>query len=401
MLLHDDRPEHVGNAHARRRRRSPTWKAVLALLVLLVVLVAPTASYLRALVAPGEADWQVRTVEWVRDHGGGPVVDMVENWWYAHNQPTGSIPAAGTVPTDDAALPPVASAAPAVAVPTTAVLPPLPLLPGVAPLRNEATWVPNARTVGGSAALYTAYFRPDPAYPSQIVGVAWMNQDLVSTHLVAGTAEPVPGNSPDRAQVPVDLRDALVAVFNSGWKMRDCRGGYYADGKSVVALQNGAASLVIDTAGRVTIGRWGRDVHMSPRVAAVRQNLHLIIDGGRPASGLADNADGTWGSTKNQFQYTWRSGLGTDRNGNLVYVAGDQLSLAELADAMVAAGVQRGMELDIHPKTVTFTTFHPAAGQPFGLAATKLLPAMVQPVTRYLDPDHRDFLAVTVRPPGG
>jgi hypothetical protein len=139
---------------------------------------------------------------------------------------------------------------------------------------------------------------------------------------------------------------------------------------------------------------------MGPQVVAVRQNLDLIIDEGRPASGLADNADGAWGSPKNQFQYTWRSGLGTDRNGNLVYVAGDQLSLAELADAMVAAGVRRGMELDIHPKTVTFTTFAPAAGQPFGLAATKLLPAMVQPATRYLVPDHRDFVAVTVRAPG-
>jgi len=50
-------------------------KAVLLLLAMLVVLVVPTASYVRALVAPGEADWQVRTVAWVRDHGGGPVVD--------------------------------------------------------------------------------------------------------------------------------------------------------------------------------------------------------------------------------------------------------------------------------------------------------------------------------------
>ena len=33
-----------------------------------------------------------------------------------------------------------------------------------------------------------------------------MYQDLVSTRLVAGTAEPVPGKSPDRAQVPVNLR---------------------------------------------------------------------------------------------------------------------------------------------------------------------------------------------------
>src|SRR3954452_19867532 len=129
MLLHDDRPEHVGNSHSRRRRRSPTWKAVLALLVLLVVLVAPTASYVRALVAPGEADWQVRTVEWIRDHGGGPVVDMVENWWYAHNQPTGLPPAGGTVPPDDPGVPPVAppAAVPAAAVPTTAAPPPLPL----------------------------------------------------------------------------------------------------------------------------------------------------------------------------------------------------------------------------------------------------------------------------------
>jgi hypothetical protein len=181
--------------------------------------------------------------------------------------------------------------------------------------------------------------------------------------------------------------------------MRDSRGGFYADGTTAVPLQDGAASLVVDTSGRVTIGQWGRDVAMGPQVAAVRQNLDLIIDEGRPASGLPDNADGAWGSPKNQFQYTWRSGLGTDRNGNLVYVAGDQLSLAELADAMVAAGVQRGMELDIHPKTVTFTTFAPAAGQPFGLAATKLLPAMVQPATRYLVPDHRDFVAVTVRAP--
>lgn len=371
------------------------------MLVLLVVLVVPTASYVRALVAPGEADWQVRTVEWVRDHGGGPVVDTVENWWYAHNRPTGVAPAAGTVPTDDAAVPSVAPATAAAAAPATAVPPPLPLLPGAAPLRNEAAWSPNPQRVGGTPPLYTGWFRPDPAYPSQIVGVAWMNQDLVSTRLVAGTAEPVPGNSPDRAQVPVNLRDALVAVFNSGWKMRDSRGGYYADGKAAVPLQDGAASLVVDTSGRVTIGQWGRDVTMSPKVAAVRQNLDLIIDEGRPVPGLADNADGAWGSPKNQFQYTWRSGLGTDRDGNLVYVAGDQLSLAELADAMVAAGVRRGMELDIHPKTVTFTTFRPEAERPFGLAATKLLPAMVQPATRYLDPDHRDFLAVTLRGPGG
>ena len=132
-------------------------------------------------------------------------------------------------------------------------------------------------------------------------------------------------------------------------------------------------------------------------VAAVRQNLDLIIDGGRPVGGLATNPTGAWGNPKNQFQYTWRSGLGTDRTGNLIYVAGDQLTLSTLAGAMTAAGVQRGMELDIHPKTVTFNVVHPTGGAAPGLDATKLLPAMASPATRYLVPDHRDFLAVTLR----
>jgi hypothetical protein len=211
----------------------------------MVVLSVPAASYIEALTAPGSADWQTTTAEWVRDHGGGALVDAAEN---------------------------------------------------------------------------------------------------------AGTAEPVPGTAPADAQVPQDLRSRLVAVFNSGWLMKDSRGGFYNGGKSVVPLHDGAASLVIDTAGRVTIGRWGRNVRLGPDVAAVRQNLQMIVENGRPVNGLAENATGAWGTPHNQFQFTWRSGVGTDRSGNLIYVAGDQLTLAGLAGAMAAAGVQHGMELDIHPR---------------------------------------------------
>jgi phosphodiester glycosidase len=386
MLLQEQPPEPTHHARQRRKRHLGLW---IALLVLLAALTVPAASYLQAMVSPGEADWQVRTVEWIRDHGGGPVVDAAENWWYSRNRPSGAAPAPGTLP-----LP---AAGPAPVTPQGPRPPSLPLLPGVAPLPGEATWVPSSQTVGAAPALHTGYFRPDPAYPSVIVGVAWMNQEAVSTRLVSGTTDPPPGVSAEHARVPVGLRDALVAAFNSGWKMRDSNGGFFADGRTAVPLQDGAASLVIDTGGRVTVGQWGRDLRMSRQVAAVRQNLDLVVDNGRPVAGLADNADGAWGSPKNQFQYTWRSGLGTDRSGNLIYLVGDQLNLAGLAAAMAAAGVQRGMELDIHPKEVAFNAFRPAAGQPFGLTGTKLLPAMVQPTTRYLVPDQRDFLAVTLR----
>jgi hypothetical protein len=45
---------------------------------------------------------------------------------------------------------------------------------------------------------------------------------------------------------------------------------------------------------------------------------------------------------------------------------------------------------------VTFNIITPSTPGT-GLHATKLLPAMVKPADRYLSPDHRDFLAVTLR----
>jgi len=391
MLLQEPGPIRPSRPHRAGRRRRLVWRAVAVVTVLLIGTVG--LSYGQALAAPGYATWQVRTVDWVRDHGGGGLVNLAENWWYAHNIPTGTAPAASSLPTAEAVAPAAAPTA------TTARPPVLPLPPGASPLAGEARWMPSPQLVGGSPVMYTGYFRPDTRFPSQIVGAAWLDQSLTSTHLLAGTREPGGTTGPGNAQVPTALRPTLVAAFNSGWKMKDITGGYYADGHTAVPLQDGAASLVIDTSGAVTVGQWGRDVTMSPQVAAVRQNLRLIIDGGAPVAGLTDNASGAWGSTKNQFQYTWRSGVGTDRAGNLIYVGGDQLTLAGLAHAMVAAGVRRGMELDIHPGMVTFNTFHPAPGGPFRLAAAKLLPDMPQPATRYLTPDQRDFFAVTLRSP--
>ncbi len=391
MLLQDLGPVWPPRRHRASRRHRVGLRVTALLAALLIGTVG--LSYGRAMAATGYATWQVRTVEWVRDNGGGGLVNLVENWWYAHNTPTGTAPAAGSLPTVGVVAP--------VATPTAAAArpPSLPLLPGRSAPAGEAQWVPSPQRVRGSPVLYSGYFRPNPTFPSQIVGVAWLDQSLTDTHLIAGTSEPGGNTGPGNAQVPPTLRPTLVAAFNSGWKMKDINGGYYAAGHTVKALRDGAASLVIDTAGKVTIGQWGRDITMSPRVAAVRQNLDLIIDGGAPVAGLADNSSGAWGNAKNQFQYTWRSGVGTDRAGNLVYVGGDKLTLAGLAQAMVKAGMQRGMELDIHPGMVTFNIFHPAPGTLFGLAAAKLLPDMPQPATRYLNPDQRDFLAVTLRNP--
>jgi hypothetical protein len=218
----------------------------------------------------------------------------------------------------------------------------------------------------------------------------------VAARLVAGTREPDQQRWPEGGQVPVAERGRLVATFNSGFKMAGADGGYLADGRTARPLRDGAASLVIDRSGRVTVDAWGRDRRMGPEVAAVRQNLDLIVDNGATVPGLAANSADRWGSARNQLQYTWRSALGVDAAGHLYYVAGDGLTLATVGRALVDTGAVRGMELDIHPAEVhLFTYLHPTGAlEP---VPTALMSAMHGPRDRYLRPDQRDFVSLTAR----
>jgi Phosphodiester glycosidase len=112
-----------------------------------------------------------------------------------------------------------------------------------------------------------------------------------------------------------------------------------------------------------TVEQWGRDAVAGPDVVAVRQNLALIVDGGQPVAGLDLNAGGTCGTVRNQLQYTWRSGVGMDAIGNLVYVGGGNMTLKSLATALTEAGANRAMQLDIHSKMVDMYSYQgtPAA----------------------------------------
>lgn len=59
---------------------------------------------------------------------------------------------------------------------------------------------------------------------------------------------------------------------------------------------------------------------------------------------------------------------------------------------MAQAGVQRGLELDIHPHMVSLNIEqHTAAG----LSPAHLLTSMNEPANRYLAADQRDFFYVT------
>lgn len=177
--------------------------------------------------------------------------------------------------------------------------------------------------------------------------------------------------------------------------LEDSNGGFYLNGRSVGSLKDGAASLVFFRDGTVTVGQWGLDVSMSSNVTGVRQNLSLIVDNGQPVPSLSNESYQLWGATLGNTVMVWRSGVGVDKNGGLIYAAGPGLSIKSLARLLARAGCVRAMELDINTEWVSYNYYNDGPGS---LNPQKLLPEMYRPSYRYLVPDERDFIAMFVRP---
>jgi hypothetical protein len=102
------------------------------------------------------------------------------------------------------------------------------------------------------------------------------------------------------------------------------------------------------------------------------------------------NNSSVWGATIGNAVQVWRSAVGIDRHGNLIYAAGNFQTVVSLADALIRAGAVRAMELDINPYWVSFITYSSWGAS----GPSNLFPQMQRPATRYLTADDRDFFAV-------
>ena len=158
-------------------------------------------------------------------------------------------------------------------------------------------------------------------------------------------------------------------------------GGFYLNGTRKGTLTRGAASMVYYRDGRVAIGSWGRDVHMTPQVKGVRQNLKLIVDHGQVPASVDVDVQSSWGATLGGGEFVWRSGVGITPRGRIIFVYGPALNVRELADLLQRAGCVRAMQLDINPDWMSFMYYrtgrHPADPDP-----VNLLPDQVQPPDR-------------------
>jgi hypothetical protein len=267
------------------------------------------------------------------------------------------------------------------------------------PLPGEGQWQVAGRLVAGLPAIRVSYLRPDPVHTTLVTGVMWLDMKLLRAQLVPGAQLPASSNSWSglHFSIPAGARADLAATFNSGFLLRDSGGGWYGQGVMAAPLRDGEASLVIFQDGTATVGQWGRDATMNSNIAAVRQNLRLIVDQGRINPTLAIDDYKIWGGTLGNTVMTWRSGVGITEDGALIYVAGDKLTIQSLAVVLQRAGAVRAMELDINRKWTSANYYQLAPGDPQVVTPTKLLPDMTRPATRYLVTDERDFVAVFLR----
>jgi hypothetical protein len=95
--------------------------------------------------------------------------------------------------------------------------------------------------------------------------------------------------------------------------------------------------------------------------------------------------------------YTWRSGIGITKNGDLLYACGPSLIPETLAEALQRAGAVDAMQLDINPFWVRFTFFQTIGKGQY--TNTQLTPELVNGGPEFLNGYRKDFFYVYKQSP--
>lgn len=252
---------------------------------------------------------------------------------------------------------------------------------------NCSTWHPLDAWASASEAPVEVTTLPIPgglhAY------AAWMRTSNTALGLYLGYKGPGATTKPRGPEaVPAGGRATLLATFNSGFYETDGAAGFYTNHTLYFPMRKGLATVERLSDGTVDIVNWTGGPIPPSNVVMARQNLPLLVDNSAPTPLSAVNAD--WGLTLHGVAAVWRTALGIDQNGNLIYVAAPAQTSSSLAHVLVALHCVRAMELDINPEWPIFVTY---AG-PGAKGPTLRVPNPNQIATRFLYSSTKDFFAL-------
>src|SRR5215469_9175513 len=386
------RAQRPGRHAARRPRRR---RRLLIAAPFVGVLSWAVISYSAWMLGPTSESFGVRSVEWVRAEVpfGNWLVDNGEHVYYSMHAPRKGGPQLKS-------LPAVGLKAPRTFHPRSqAAAGPAPIKPVFAhPLPGEGVWKPAGPLVDGGAPVLVTTYRTETDYPQLVAYVAWFDHTRTQIAYYPGRYEPPSAAVRGPMMVPDGQRPRLLATFNGGFTYADGANGSADNGRTNEPLTDGNATLICYRDGRLAIVKWTGGPHVGPDVAWARQSLAPIVWNGQLNPQLNDDPNSPqWGYTLGGVTRVWRSGVGIDRRGNLIYVAADGQTVITLAKILQHVGAVRAMEFDINPDWHTLITYAHSAHT---LVPTMVGPNPNQPPTRYLVPDDRDFFAVYRPEPG-
>ncbi len=276
-------------------------------------------------------------------------------------------------------------------VDTAFTLKPIPPILTDSKLPGEGIW--TSFVGSDEAVMGKTVFRPDPERPYAVVTLVKMDMNKLSLGSVAGLREPGGPQNPGPGMVPMDIQNSnhLLAAFDGGFQGKDGYYGMVVGNKEYLPLQKNLATFVIHRNHKPEILRFsGKNI--GDDVLVARQNGPLLIEDSQIVATSSAWDTQTWGLTTTNSMYTWRSGAGITKEGDLIYASGPSLIPETLSVALKAAGSVNAMQLDINPVWVRFVIFHSLENGQYSF--DPLTQDMVNGGYEYLHGYQKDFFYV-------
>ncbi len=251
-------------------------------------------------------------------------------------------------------------------------------------------WVNVVPWSSATGAVKVLHFHP-VGQPTVLATAGWFKSSAVTVGLYLGYKGPggLPASVSRGPQaVPASGRSRLLATFNSGFYENDAPAGFYTHDHIYFPFRNGLATLVRYNDGTYDVISWTNGNVIPANVLMARQNLFLMVNAGVATKAAANNR--MWGWTYKGFAAVWRSAIGVDANGNLVYVNAPDQTSATFAHLLTELNLVRAMQLDINPEWPILATYRgPNAQSPI-----LQNPNPNQVPGRFLTTTTKDFFAV-------
>ncbi len=282
---------------------------------------------------------------------------------------------------------------------TTFNLQPITFHPGsYARLPQEGDWsVISLPQFKGGVDMAQTFVLPDPARAYAVTSLVKINMRAMHLHAVAGTAQPggpIGNSGPGVIDQADQAGHNLVAAFNGGFQYKDGQYGMAVGAKTYVPMQDGLGTLIVHKDNTVSIEQYSAQQTDLSQALLARQNGPLIVQDGAVTPATLSGGMQRWGLTVTDSMYTWRSGVGVTKNGNLVYAVGPSLNTNTLAIALQAGGAVNAIQLDINPYWVRFVLFQPTTVGAYSYSS--LLKAMQSGGYSYLHGYNKDFFYLTM-----